>query len=86
MRLIPSVAAILAIAATTVAQPRVKPPPLAPGTSSIGGTLLDAMTNAPVANCTVRAGSAGRFSTVTTSQDGTYEFADVAEGTYFFFV
>jgi hypothetical protein len=86
MRLIPSVAALLAVAAAAFAQPRALPPPLAPGTSAIGGTLRDAITSAPVAGCTVRAGSGGRFSVVTTGQDGTYQFAEITEGDYFFFV
>jgi hypothetical protein len=86
MRLIPPVAAVLAVAAVVSAQPRVVPPPLAPGTAAIGGTLRDAVTSAPVVGCTVRAGSEGRFSVVTTGGDGRYEFADIKEGDYFFFI
>jgi hypothetical protein len=86
MRLISPVAVLLAIAAATFAQPRVLPPPLAPGTSAIGGTLRDAITGAPVAGCTVRAGSQGRFSVVTTGDAGTYRFTDIIEGDYFFFI
>jgi hypothetical protein len=85
MRLIPPVAAVLAIASVAAAQPRV-PEPLAPGTSLIGGTLRDAISSAPLANCTVRVGSEMRFGSVTTGDDGSYEFADIADGTYFLFV
>ena len=87
MRLIPPVAAFLAFAAAAVAQQKA-PPPLPPGTSALRGTLTDASSDKPIANCEVRAAfiKESGASTVTTGADGSFEFSGIPEGTYFLFV
>lgn len=91
-RLIPLVT-ILVFSGPAFAQPTYPqgrtPPPLPPGTSAIRGTLTDAITKAPVAGCTVRAGyvtnarpPSSRFGEAITGADGTYEFAGIADGSY----
>jgi hypothetical protein len=73
------------MAALAIAQPSV-PTPLEPGTSAIRGTVTDALTKAPIVKCEIRVGqnSSGTFrsSTVTTGEDGTYELAGIADGSY----
>jgi hypothetical protein len=87
MGLIPLVAALLAVAADTAAQPRGAQP-LPAGTSALRGTLTDALSNEPVANCEVRAAltAATRASAVTTGADGSFEFAGIPEGSYFLMI
>ena len=70
--------------ASTIAQQRKPPQPIAAGTSAIRGTITDAVSREPIAECTVRAALVPgiRFSTVTTAADGKYEFASIAEGSY----
>jgi hypothetical protein len=45
--------------------------------------LTDAVTNEPIANCSVRATTAMRASAVTTGADGAFEFAGIGDGSYF---
>lgn len=87
MRLIPPVAAFLALAAVAVAQQKA-PPPLPPGTSALRGTLTDALTDTPIANCEVRAAFTREMgaSSVTTGADGSFDFSGIREGTYFLLV
>jgi hypothetical protein len=78
------ITAIAVMAATTsaaVGQPRV-PGPLQAGTSTIGGTVFDAITKKPLAGCTVRAGADMRSGAVVTDADGWYEFREIADGNY----
>lgn len=80
------------MAAAAIAQ-APKPEPLAEGTSAIRGTVTDALTKAPIAGCEVRAGHFApaipprqQSSTVMTAADGGYEFAGVADGSYYLMV
>jgi len=81
--------ALLLAAAGIPAQQR-GPEPLAPGSSAIRGTVIDAQSNTPMANVEVRVfGMPGvseprtfRSSTVRTAADGTFQFVDIAEGSY----
>jgi hypothetical protein len=91
MRLIPLLAAAT-LTATAFAQPRQqKPQPLLPGTSTIRGIVTDATSKEPVAGCIVRAGTVRgtpgpattRNSSVVTGPDGAFEFAGIAEDSYF---
>ena len=52
--------------------------PVEPATSSISGTVTDALTNNPISSATVTLGS----SSTTTSATGNYSFSNVAPGTY----
>jgi hypothetical protein len=82
------VISLIALAAATVlrAQPRQVPRPIAPGTSAISGHVIDSMSKAPVAGCTLRTGASGTSTTLVSGQDGAYELKDVAADSYFFFV
>jgi hypothetical protein len=94
MRLIPLLAALI-VAETAVAQPRVVPPRALPaGTSALGGTLSDAVSNEPIEGCTVRvstvtgkpAPASTSSSSMITGPDGVYGFAGIADRTYHFMV
>ena len=76
---------LLALIAASSGQQRL-PPPIPPGTSAIRGRILDSMTKAPVAGCTVRVGASGYFATLVSDLAGAYELKDVAAGDYFFLI
>jgi hypothetical protein len=63
-----------------------QPLPIAPGNSSISGTVIDAATKAPLAEVAVRLsrwdGTSTYAGTAHTDQRGQYEFASIAEGNY----
>jgi Carboxypeptidase regulatory-like domain len=80
-KLVILIAAALTIAAVAAAQPRPTQP-LAEGTSSIRGTLVDAVSKKPIADCPVRATSRSGSNVVSTGDDGAYQFSAIAEGTY----
>ena len=67
------------------AQRRI-PPPIPTGTSAIRGRVIDSVTKAPVAGCTLRVGTLGYFTELVSDLDGAYELKDVAAGNYFFFL
>jgi hypothetical protein len=69
-----------------MAQPRPVPRPIPPGTSSISGHVIDGVSKAPVAGCTLRVGLSGQFGNLVSDSDGAYALKDVAAGTYFFVV
>jgi hypothetical protein len=69
-----------------MAQQRTAPGPIPPGTSAIRGQVLDSVTKAPVAGCTLGTGTAGSFVSLVTDRDGAYEIKDVAAGNYFFLI
>jgi hypothetical protein len=75
---------ILVLLAAGVQQ--FQPLPIAPGSSSISGTVLDAVTKAPLAEVAVRLsrwdGTSTYAGTAHTDQRGQYEFANIAEGNY----
>jgi hypothetical protein len=86
---LPAIAVILTVVAVSALAQAPKTEPLAEGTSAIRGTIIDALTKAPIAGCEVRAGSLvpalpvrPRSSTVLTGADGRYEFAGIADGSY----
>ena len=64
---------------------RFQPLPIEPGTSSISGTVVDAVTKAPLAEVAVRMsrwdGTSTYAGTAHTNERGQYEFANIAEGT-----
>lgn len=73
------------LAATSLVAQQPRPmPPLAPGTSTIRGRVIDSLTKAPVAGCTLRATAAGGQATRVTDLAGAYELKDIAAGNYFF--
>jgi hypothetical protein len=76
---------ILVLLASAGVQP-FQPLPIAPGSSSISGTVLDAVTKAPLAEVAVRMsrwdGVSTFAGTAHTDERGQYEFANIAEGTY----
>ncbi|MBY0492770.1 MAG: carboxypeptidase-like regulatory domain-containing protein [Cyanobacteria bacterium] len=57
--------------------------PIPPGTSTIRGRLLDSISKAPVAGCTIGANSPGGSATRVSDLAGTYEFRDITAGDYF---
>jgi hypothetical protein len=63
-----------------------QPLPIGPGSSSISGTVIDAVTKAPLAEVAVRLsmwdGISTHAGTAHTDQRGQYEFANIAEGNY----
>ena len=63
-----------------------QPLPIAPGSSSISGTVIDAVTKAPLAEVAVRLsrwdGTSTYAGTAHTDESGQYEFANIAEGNY----
>lgn len=65
---------------------RFQPLPIEPGTSSISGTVVDAVTKAPLAEVAVRLsrwdGTSTYAGTAHTDQRGWYEFVSIAEGSY----
>ena len=65
---------------------RSQPLPIEPGTSSISGTVVDAVTRAPLAEVAVHMsrwdGTSTYAGTAHTNERGQYEFANIAEGTY----
>ncbi len=83
MRLIPLLAA-LAITEASFAQPK-GPSSIAPGTSTIGGVLLDARTKRPIAGCTVAITqvNVARNAVSTSGADGAYAFSGIADAEYF---
>lgn len=68
------------------AQQRPAPRPIAPGTSSISGHVIDSVSKAPLPGCTLRIGGSGNFNTLVSDSDGAYELKDVAADNYNFFV
>jgi len=62
-------------------QPRVAPE-IATGTSTIRGRVIDSVTKAPVAGCSIRITTSGGLANRVTDLAGTYELKDVAAGTY----
>lgn len=62
------------------------PEPLAAGTSSISGRVVDSITKAPLADVAVRVslvdGQSARLSTVYTNERGEYQIANIAAGGY----
>ena len=77
---------ILALLALAGGQQRFQPLPIAPGGSSISGTVIDAVTKAPLADVAVRMsrwdGTSTFAGTAHTDERGQYEFANIAEGSY----
>lgn len=90
MRRIRFIAAAVAIGAcvtaSAFAQQTPPPRPLQRGTSTLRGRVLDNVTKAPIAGCTVRAAAAGFYDMRVSGDDGAYEFTDIAAGNYFFIV
>ncbi len=80
------VISLMTLAAIPLAARQFNPPPIAAGTSTIRGQVLDSITKAPVAGCTLRTGTAGGFASLVTDQAGAYELKDVAAGSYFFLI
>ena len=60
--------------------------PIPQGTSTLRGRVLDSMTKTPVEGCTLRANSPAGSATRVSDLAGTYEFKDIAAGTYFFLI
>ena len=60
------------------------PPPIPAGTSAIRGRVIDSITKAPVAGCTLRIMASGTLATRVTDLAGAFELKDVAAGDYFF--
>jgi hypothetical protein len=73
---------LTALAAIPLVAQQHLPPPIAPGTSAIRGQVLDSLTNAPVAGCSVSVAGAGGVLSMVTDLAGAYEVTDVAAGTY----
>lgn len=77
--------AVLVLLASAGGQ-QFQPLPIAPGSSSISGTVVDAVTKAPLAEVAVRMsrwdGTSTYAGTAHTNERGQYEFANIAEGTY----
>ena len=69
-----------------MAQQRPVPRPIAPGTSSISGHVIDSMSKEPVAGCTIRVNASSTFTTLVSGADGAYELKNVAADNYYFFV
>lgn len=83
MRVIPLLAAAAIVTTEAQAQPRQQRGPIPAGTSSLRGTVIDALSKHPIANCTVEAKGEPSFTGATrTGADGAYQFTDVSEGTY----
>jgi hypothetical protein len=80
------VISLMTLAGTSLVARQSTPPPAASGTSAIRGRVLDSLTKAPVAGCTLRASAAGGLVSALTDQGGAYEIKDVAGGQYFFVV
>jgi hypothetical protein len=76
------VISLMTLAAIPLVAGQQLPPPIPPGTSAIRGQVLDSVTKAPVAGCSVGAGGGGGFLSVVTDLSGTYEIKDVAAGNY----
>jgi hypothetical protein len=68
------------------AQQRQVPRPIARGTSSISGHVIDSISKGPVAGCTLRVVGSGNFNTLMSDPDGAYELKNVAADNYYFFV
>lgn len=90
---LPAIAVILTVVYGSALAQAPKPEPLAEGTSALRGTVTDALTKAPIAGCEVRASHfvpaippRPRAGTVMTAADGRYEFAGIADGSYFLMV
>lgn len=81
---------LLALTASGVLaqQPRIGSGPLATGTATIRGRVIDTQTSEPVPDVTIRALSYGadfpqyRTGQTTTDAEGRYEFTGIAEGRY----
>jgi hypothetical protein len=72
---------LMAAAPLLARQPRVAPE-IATGTSTIRGRVIDSVTKAPVAGCSIRITTSGGLAQRVTDLAGTYELKDVAAGTY----
>jgi hypothetical protein len=87
-----TISAAVVTHAAGLAQPRQRLGTLPAGTSAIRGTLIDAVTKAPVASCTVRASllpatpTVMRAAIVTTGADGAYEFSGISDGNYYLWI
>ena len=81
-----AVISLLLAAPVATAQQRPVVRPIATGTSSINGHVIDSLSKVPVAGCTIQvmAGPDLQRATLTTSLDGSYALPDVAAGSYFF--
>lgn len=76
-------AAVLLTAMTSAAQP-MKPGPIGPGSSAIGGRVVDAQSGEALAGVLIHLTAARvlSFSETRTNADGQYEFAGIADGEY----
>jgi len=82
LRVIP----LLLAAPVALAQQRPAPRPIAPGTSSISGHVIDSISKEPVAGCTIRINASSTITTLISGPDGAYELKGVAADNYYFFV
>ncbi len=74
------------ISAASVVWSQQRPPrqPIPRGTSTIRGAVIDAVTKAPVAGCSLDVNGSGYWRTVTSGADGAYALNDIAAGEYYF--
>ena len=79
------IALVVLVQAVLLAQQR-RPgrQPIPPGTSTIRGYVIDNVTKAPVAGCSLEVNGSGFSSTVSSGEDGAYQLEDIAAGEYFF--
>lgn len=79
-----SVLLVMLALAGGVQAPRPGPQPLAPGSSGIHGTIVDAITKAPIPDVAVRLFDYRQMRTgsTLTNSGGQYEFAGIADGEY----
>lgn len=76
---------LLAAIAAGSAQQRL-PPPIPAGTSAIRGRIIDSITKAPVAGCSIRVAASGYVTTLVSDLAGAYELKNVGAGDYNFLI
>ena len=74
------------MASLAAQQPAVTSRPIAAGTSSITGRVIDRHSKAPVAGCPIQVSAGPDFqrASLTTSADGTFALMDIAANRYYF--